>query len=286
MTTNFRPPPPDSPPPELRYRRAFEFRRATRELAQSRHIIGGLVVRQVRSQYSQQVFGLAWAVLAPLAQMVVFTFLLNRVSGSTFATGGVPRPLFLYVGLTCWSFFSSSVSSASASLVGNPLLNKVYAPREVFPLSQVASSGVDAIASAALLPILFLWFGRWPSATIYWAPLLIVILIVFTIAISLAISATTVYVRDLRSGLPLLLQLGLFLTPILYPISTLPARFRTLTMLLNPVAGVVEGLRNCLFYDKPPNLEYTLAAAVASVAYLFGAFVLFKRLETGFADVS
>ncbi|MFM7270455.1 MAG: ABC transporter permease [Actinomycetes bacterium] len=277
---------PDGPPPELRYRRALRVGPALRELGRSRHIILGLVVRQVRSQYSQQVLGLAWAVLAPLAQMVVFTFLLNRVGKSTFDTGGVWRPLFLYVGLTCWSFFSSSVTSAGSSLVGNPLLNKVYAPREVFPLAQVCSSGVDAAASAALTPLLFLGAGRWPSPTVYWVPLLVLILVIFTVAISIGVSAVTVYVRDLRSGLPLIMQLGLFLTPILYPISEVPARFRTVTMVLNPIAGVVEGLRNCLFYDRAPDLEYTLLAAGASVVYLIGAFLLFKRLETGFADVS
>lgn len=280
------PTPPDSPPPELRYRRALAFRASARELAAARHIIRGLVVRQVRAQYSQQVLGLAWAVLAPLAQMIVFTFLLNRVSSSTFATGGVPRPLFLYVGLTCWSFFSSSVTSAGSSLVGNPLLNKVYAPREVFPLAQVSSSAVDALASAALLPLLFLTAQRWPSSTLYWAPLLILILVVFTVAVAIAVSAVTVYVRDLRSGLPLLMQLGLFLTPILYPVSKVPEQFRTITMLLNPIAGVVEGLRDCLFYGRAPDPQYTLVAAAASLVYLVGAFALFKRLETGFADVS
>jgi ABC-2 type transport system permease protein/lipopolysaccharide transport system permease protein len=277
---------PDAPPPALRYRRALEIRKSTRELLHARHIVLGLVVRQVRAQYSQQVLGLAWAVLAPLAQMVVFTFLLNRIGGTAFATGGVWRPLFLYVGLTCWSFFSSSVTSAGSSLVSNPLLNKVYAPREVFPLAQVASSGVDAIASAALIPLLFLGAHRWPSPTMYWVPLLVLILIVFTVAVSIGISAVTVYVRDLRSGLPLLMQLGLFLTPILYPVSKLPARYREITMLLNPVAGVVEGLRACLFYDRAPNAEYTLVAGLASCCYLVGAFLLFKRLETGFADVS
>lgn len=277
---------PDAPPPALRYRRELQIGTSIRELFRARHIIIGLVVRQVRAQYSQQIFGLAWAVLAPLAQMIVFTFLLNRVGGTTFATGGVWRPLFLYVGLTCWSFFSSSVTSAGSSLVGNPLLNKVYAPREVFPLAQVASSGVDGIASAALIPLLFLAAHRWPSPTLYWAPLLVAILIVFTVAVSVAVSAITVYVRDLRSGLPLLMQLGLFLTPILYPISKLPARYRELTMLLNPVAGVVEGLRACLFYDQAPNFKYTAVAGVASCLYLIGAFLLFKRLETGFADVS
>ncbi len=277
---------PDGPPPELRYRRALRVGPALRELGRSRHIIVGLVVRQVRSQYSQQVLGLAWAVLAPLAQMVVFTFLLNRVGKSTFDTGGVWRPLFLYVGLTCWSFFSSSVTSAGASLVGNPLLNKVYAPREVFPIAQVCSSGVDAFASAALTPLLFLAAGRWPSPTAYWVPVLVLILIVFTVAISIGVSAVTVYVRDLRSGMPLIMQLGLFLTPILYPISQVPARFRTITMVVNPIAGVVEGLRSCLFYDRAPDLQYTVIAAAASVVYLIGAFLLFKRLETGFADVS
>jgi ABC-2 type transport system permease protein/lipopolysaccharide transport system permease protein len=218
--------------------------------------------------------------------MLVFTFLLNRVGNSTFSTGGVPRPLFLYVGLTAWSFFSSSVSSAGSSLVGNPLLNKVYAPREVFPLSQVCSSAVDAIASTALLPLLFLVAGRWPSSTFYWFPVLVLILVTATVAIALAVSAVTVYIRDLRSGLPLILQLGLFLTPILYPVSQIPEQFRALSMAINPIAGVVDGLRACLLYNQAPDPTYTLLAAGSSVIYLVGGFLLFKRLETGFADVS
>lgn len=277
----------DSPPPELRYRRALRLGAAVRALWRSRHIIGGLVVRQVRSQYSQQVLGLAWAVLTPFAQMLVFTFLLNRVGGGKAVdTGGVWTPLFLYLGLTAWSFFSSSVSSGGASLVGNPLLNKVYAPREVFPLSQVASSGIDALASTLMLPLLFLADGRWPSATFYWAPLMLVILLGFAVAISLFVSAITVYVRDLRSGLPLLLQLGLFLTPVLYPVTEIPADARVAYMAVNPVGAVIDGLRRCLFYDRAPNATYTAVAAASTAVYLVVAFMVFKRLETGFADVS
>jgi ABC-type polysaccharide/polyol phosphate export permease len=286
MNARREPMPIDEPPAAIRYRRALRLTVAFRELYASRSIIRGLVVRQIRSQYSQQILGLAWAILAPLAQMIVFTFLLNRVAGSAFDTDGVPRPLFLYVGLTCWSFFASSVTSAGSSLIGNPLLNKVYAPREVFPLAQVTTSGVDGIASAALLPLLFLNAQRLPSATFYWTPLLIAILVVFTVAVALAVSALTVYVRDLRSGLPLLMQLGLFLTPILYPISNLPERLRQITLLVNPVAGVVEGLRSCLFYNQAPDAAATLAAAGSAIVYLLAAFILFKRLETGFADVS
>lgn len=274
------------PPPEIRFRRALRIRPALRDLAASRHIITGLTVRQLRAQYSQQFFGLAWAVLAPLAQMVVFTFLLNRIGGNSFSTGGVWRPLFLYVGLTVWSFFSSSVMSASSSLVGNPLLNKVYAPREVFPIAQIATSAVDAAASAALLPLLFIAAWRWPSPTIVWCPILVLILVAFTFAVVLLVSATTVYLRDLRSGLPLLLQLGLFLTPILYPLSQVPERLRAIMLIVNPVAAVVDGLRSALFYNQAPDLIPTTVAALVSCGYLIIGFLTFKRLETGFADVT
>ena len=277
------PTPPDSPPPELRYRRALAFRSSFRELWASRHIIGGLVVRQVRSQYSQQVLGLAWAVLAPLAQMVVFTFLLNRVGKSTFDTGGVWRPLFLYVGLTCWSFFSSSATSAGSSLVGNPLLNKVYAPREVFPIAQVISSGINAIASTLVLPVLFIVNGRGPAITSLWLPLPLVVLGAFTVAVTLIVSAVTVYARDLRSGLPLILQLGMFSPGVLYRV---PDSVRGWYGYLNPVGATIDCMRECIFVGNPPPWHLMVGATIASTVWLFGGFVFFKRLETGFADVS
>ena len=224
---------PDAPLPEWRYRRAFAVGTALRALLNASAVIWGLVVRQVRSQYSQQVLGVAWALITPLAQTLLFTVLLNRVgSGSSLRTGGVPRPLFLYVGLTAWSFFASSVSSGGTSLVGNPLLNKVYAPREVFPIAQVISSGINAIASTLVLPVLFIVNGRGPAITSLWLPLPLVVLGAFTVAVTLIVSAVTVYARDLRSGLPLILQLGMFSPGVLYRV---PDSVRGWYGYLNPV---------------------------------------------------
>lgn len=275
---------PEAPLPEWRYRRAFAVGRAVRALVQARAVVWGLVVRQVRSQYSQQVLGVAWALITPLAQTLLFTVLLNRVgSGSTLRTGGVPRPLFLYVGLTAWSFFSSSVSSGGNSLTGNPLLNKVYAPREVFPIAQVISSGINAVASTLVLPILFILNDRHPAVTSLWLPLPLLVLVAFTVAVTLIVSATTVYARDLRSGLPLILQLGMFSPGVLYRV---PETIRSWYGWVNPVGASIDSMRECIFSGHAPQANLLVGAAVASAIWLFAGFVFFKKLETGFADVS
>ncbi len=279
----------DAPPPELRYRRALELGAALRSLARSRGIVWALVVRQLRAQYSQQVLGLAWAILTPLAQTLLFTLILHRFNGKAgINTGGVPNALFLYVGLTAWSFYSSSLSSGGTSLVGNPLLNKVYAPREVFPLSQVASSAINAVAAALVLPVLMLAVQRGPSVTIYWTAILALPLLAFTVAVTLVVSAITVYLRDLRSGLPLILQLAMFFPGVLYPVRTAfhSAAWRGLYALLLPAWTLIDQIRETMFHHHAPAVGFTLLATAGSIVYLIGGFVFFKRLETGFADVS
>ena len=141
---------PDSPPPELRYRRAFKLKSSMIALWRSRTIVWSLTIRDLRSTYSQEVLGFAWALLTPLVLMVVFTFLQGRFGGKI-PTGGVWYPIFLYVGLMPWTFFSGSVSSGGTSLVGNPLLNKVYAPREVFPIAEILGTVVSTLCASAPL---------------------------------------------------------------------------------------------------------------------------------------
>jgi ABC-2 type transport system permease protein/lipopolysaccharide transport system permease protein len=285
MTSTFPiPSVPDDPPPELRYRRALELREAAGRLLRSRHIVWGLIVRQLRSQYNQQVLGLAWAVLTPLAQTILFTLLLNRAKlDDTIEFHGVPKPVFLYVSLTAWSFFSSGVISGGVSLSNNPLLNKVQAPREVFPLAQVSTSGIDALASALVAPLLFLVVTFMPSEKLYWLPLLALILVIFTVAVAFVVSSVTVYARDLRSGMPLFLQLGMFMPGVLYQV---PHGLRHLFAALYPVGSVIESMRAVTLFDRHPDLGVLAIAGGASVVYLVLAFSFFKRLETGFADVS
>jgi ABC-2 type transport system permease protein/lipopolysaccharide transport system permease protein len=275
---------PVAPPPEIRYRPNHHLKDAAGALVRSRGIIWSLTVRDLRSTYSQEVLGLAWALLSPFALMVVFTFLANRLGGVS--TGGVWKPLFFYVGLLPWTFFANALSGGGTSLVANPLLNKVYAPREVFPIAKILSAIVTLLCASLALAVLFALDGTWPSGTSYWAPLLLLLLFVFTVGVTLFVAGVTVYLRDMRHALPLVLQLGLFFSPILFGLEEIPRQWRGVYVAVNPVGGVIDGLRRCLLYDQAPQLTYTLIAAGVALAWLFGAFMLFKRLETGFADVS
>jgi ABC-2 type transport system permease protein/lipopolysaccharide transport system permease protein len=156
----------------------------------------------------------------------------------------------------------------------------------VFPIAKILSAGVTLLCATIALAVLFVIDGRLPSATFYWAFPLLAILIVFATGVTMFIAGLTVYLRDMRHAIPLLLQLGLFLTPIIYGMQEIPAAWRELYVVVNPVAAVIDGMRQCLLYDSAPNATYTLIAAAASIAWFFGAFMVFKRLETGFADVS
>jgi ABC-2 type transport system permease protein/lipopolysaccharide transport system permease protein len=280
-----RSPVPDAPPPELRYRRAFRLKTSMLALWRSRTIVWSLTIRDLRSTYSQEVLGFAWALLTPLVLMVVFTFLEGRF-GSGIPTGGVWYPIFLYVALMPWTFFSGSVSSGGTSLIGNPLLNKVYAPREVFPIAEILGTVVSTLCASVALIVLFIIDGRLPSVTSYWAIPLLGILLVFTLGVTLLVAALTVFLRDMRHALPLFLQVGLFATPILWPITEISQQYRLAYVAINPIAGIIDGIRRSVLYGQAPRASYTLVAAGVSFVWLFFAFVLFKRLETGFADVS
>lgn len=276
---------PDAPDPRSRYRRALRLGTALPDLWASRSITFSLAWRDLRASYSQEVLGFAWALIGPIMLMIVLTFL-KGVSNTSINTRGVAYPLFLYVGLLPWSFFTGSVSAAATSLVNNPLLNKVYAPREVFVLAQIIESGVNTLAASVALIALFLFYETTPSATSYWAIPLILIMLAFTVGFSMFVAGLTVYLRDLRHALPQALQLGFFVTPIFWSLDGLSSTWQTIVCAINPIAAVIDGLRHAVLWDEAPNLTLTGVAAGMSVIWLVGSFLLFKRLETGFADVS
>lgn len=276
---------PDGPPPELRFRRRVGLRQALRDLWRARELIRSLTERQLRARYKQAALGLAWAVITPLVYMVVFTLFFSRVADVD--TGGAPYALFSYIALLPWTFFSTGVSQAALSLVSNmSLLNKVSCPREVFPLSSVAGAGIDTAIATLVLGVLFVVYGYAPRGTSYWVPVLVVIGLVFTTAVSLVLAVLTVYLRDLRHVLPILLQVGLFATPVAYGIEVVPANLRGLYSALNPIAPVIDGLRRSVLEGVPPRTDLVLIGAVSSVVQLIVGYRLFKRLETGIADVA
>lgn len=273
------------PPAELRFRRRIRLGAIIRELWRSRELVRTLAEREMRARYKQAVLGIGWAVLTPLALMVVFTLFFQRVAEVD--TGGVPYALFTYLGLLPWTFFSASVAQGGQSLVQNvSLLNKVYCPREVFPIASMGVAAVDTLVALPALVVLFVVNGYAPRATAVWFPVLLLIQAAFTLGVTFVTSAVIVYLRDVRHALPVILQLGLIATPIAYGIGEIPASMRLLYATINPLAPVIDGYRRTILLGAPPDWALLLPGAVSAMTVLVLGYLLFKRLETGFADVA
>jgi ABC-type polysaccharide/polyol phosphate export permease len=275
----------EEPPRELRFRRRVRVGPALRELWRARELVLALAERELRVRYKQAVLGFAWAVVTPLTLMVVFTLFFNRVARVD--TGGAPYPLFAYVGLIPWMFFSTSVNVGGQSLLTNmTLLNKVYCPREVFPTASVLVAGFDSLVALVALGVLFLVTGYVPKPTSLWVPVLAGVQVAFTLGVVLLVSALVVYLRDLRHALPIALQLGLFATPVAYGIDVVPASLRTAYAVVNPLAPVIDGYRRTVLFGQSPAWDLVGMAAGSAAIVLAGGYLLFKRLEVGFADVA
>lgn len=274
-----------APPDELRFHRRLRIGQAIREVWRSRELIRTLAERQLRARYKQAFLGFGWALLTPVVLMIVFTLFFQPVADVD--TGGVPYPLFAYLGILPWTFFSSSVSEGGQSLVQNmPILNKVYCPREVFPMSSIAVASVDTSIALLVLVGLFILESFAPTPTIVWVPVIAVVQVAFTLGTTLIVSSLLVYLRDLRHMLPIALQLGLFATPVAYGMQAIPQQYRLAYSALNPLAPVIDGYRRTVLMDQPPHWEWLLAGAVTSSVLLVVGYASFKRLETGFADVA
>jgi ABC-type polysaccharide/polyol phosphate export permease len=275
----------ETPPPQIRYHRALQLRSELRELVQARHVVFSLSERDLRARYSQMALGFLWNILGPLALTLVISLVLRKTRFDP--PFGVPRPVWIYTALLPWSFFQGAVSTGGMSLVtNNALMNKVYVPREVFPISQVLTQIVDVTCSSAAFVALLVITGFAPKSTFYWAPIPLLIALVFTAAVTILVAGLTVYFRDLRQAIPVLLQLGLFFNPVAYDLSQVSERLRPLMVGLNPLAGAIDGLRRCLLYGDAPRPGLTLLAAGVALAELGIAYMAFKQMEAGFADVA
>jgi ABC-2 type transport system permease protein/lipopolysaccharide transport system permease protein len=276
---------PASPPAELIYRKRLSLRRDLRDLWQSRALIRTLGERDIRARYKQAFFGFSWSIVTPLLTVFVFTVFFKRIG--RIDTGAIPYPLFSYVGLLPWSFFVASVSSGSGSLIFNSsILNKVYCPREVFPIGSIAVQFTDALISGSVLCLVFAYYGTTPKATSAWVPVYFAVQLAFTVGLTLAFSTAVIYVRDLRQILGGILQMGLFLTPVAWGISSIPRQWRVLYCAVNPMAAVIDGYRRVVLVGKSPAWDLLLAASVTAGIVMVGGYLIFRRLEGGIADVA
>jgi len=273
------------PPRDLLFRRHLRIGTMLRELGGAKELVAALAERDYRARYKQTKVGVAWAVLTPVLLLGAFAILAN--TAADFDTGGVPYPLFASVALVPWTFFSNAVATGSVSITQNlSLINKVYCPREVFPLSSILTAAVDGGISLVLLVLLFVGYGTGPTAEAVWVPVLFVVQVAFTVGITLVLSSLVVYLRDLRQVLPLALQFALFATPVAYSFGQISPAWQPIASAVNPLAPVIEGYRQTVLLGTGPDWDLVGIAAAASAVWLVGGYLLFKRLETGFADVA
>jgi ABC-type polysaccharide/polyol phosphate export permease len=275
---------PQVPPPQLRHRPSVQPLRVARDVWAARELVRSLAERDLRARYKQAFLGWGWALAQPLSLLLVFTFFSKRVGH--IGTAGAPYPLYAMVGLLGWQFFSSSLTSSGLSLLNNtPLLNKVYCPRQAFPLAGICVAVVDAAIGAVALLALFVNYHRAPTLTALWLPVVLLLQVVFTIAVVLLLSSIMVYARDLRSALPLVLQFLLLATPVAYGMNVFGPRTRMLYSLLNPMGPIIDSYRRILLFAQQPDWALLGIASASSLLLAIVAWVVFARLESGMADV-
>lgn len=259
-------------------------RQSARELRMFAATILAFAERDLRVKYKQAVLGIGWAVLQPLAFMGIFTFTLGhlaKVSG-----GGVPYAAFALSALVGWTFLQNAVAYGAESLLTDaPLIRKVYFPREVPVLGAVLSAGVDLVIGLVLFALVGPFLGARVSVAWLLAPLLGLLLAYVGVGIACGLAALNVYYRDFRHALPFLLQFWLFASPVAYPLSLVPHRWRAWYVALNPAAGVLEGFRRTLALGRLPDLRLLGVSFLAGTVLLVIGYRLFKSLEPNFADV-
>ena len=254
-----------------------------RDLWEYRELLYFLTWRDIKVRYKQTLLGATWAIIQPFFTMVVFSLFFGKLAGVP--SDGIPYPLFSFAALVPWTFFAYSLSQSANSLVGNAnLIQKVYFPRLVIPVSSVLSGAVDFFLAFGVLLGMMLFYGFWPGWGILWLLPLLLLILVTALSVGLWLAALNVEYRDVRYTVPFLTQFWLFATPIAYPSSLLPEPWRTLYG-INPMAGVVEGFRWILLGVPQAPGPMIFASALVSLALLVGGVFYFRRMEKTFADL-
>lgn len=241
-----------------------------------------LTRRDIKVRYKQTILGVLWAVIQPLFMMIVFTLFFGRLAGMP--SDGIPYPVFAYAGLLPWTFFSNSLNTSSNSLVSNSsLITKVYFPRMIIPIAAVGAGLVDFLISFGLLILLIIYYEIGFSINLLMLPLLTLMTAFLAIGIGMWMSALNVKYRDVRYVLPFLIQIGLFTTPVIYPSSFVPEKWRWLLM-LNPLTGIIDGFRSAIF-GKPFNFTALGISAIIIFLILIYSVYAFRKMERRFADI-
>lgn len=262
------------------------------ELWRYRELFAFLAWRDIKVRYKQTIIGAGWAILQPVLMMIVFSVFLGRLAG--LEGGGTPYAVFVFAGLVPWTFFATSISLASHSVVGSEkLITKVYFPRLIVPIASIGTAFVDALLASLLLLVMLLWSGVWPTVTWLVVPVVLGMIAACAIGVGTWLAALNVAYRDFRYVVPFLIQLWLFATPSVYlrlnqlggdsPLSKLPTFLQTLCY-LNPMTVLIDSFRS-LLTAEPCNLNGLMIGATVSVLLMISGCAYFRHVEHRFADI-
>ncbi|MBC8446805.1 MAG: ABC transporter permease [Chloroflexi bacterium] len=252
-----------------------------------RELLYFLVWRDIKVRYKQTVLGVVWIVLQPVVSIVVFSLLFGGLL--KVPSGDVPYPIFAYAALLPWNYFASSLSRSSTSVVGSAhLITKVYFPRLVIPIAGVFSGLVDFAIAFLVLIGLMVYYGVAPTMAVVWLPLFLLLTMLTALGFGLWLSALNVRFRDVQYIIPYLIQVWMYLTPVIYGSTLIPERFRFL-LGLNPMTGVVEGFRWALLGKQladaqAPGLLFVISIAITLLVLVSGT-IFFQHTEDTFADI-
>jgi lipopolysaccharide transport system permease protein len=251
-------------------------------LADYRDLLVALSAHRLKVRYKQSVLGIAWAIIQPVALMLIYTLVFSIFT--RVKTTGVPYAVFAYAALLPWSFFSTALTNATNGLVSHAqLVTKVYFPREILPISYVIAALVDLLVASVVMTALMLYYDISLTWQALWIIPITLVLASFVSGCALVFSAMQVRVRDIGMAMPLLLQLWLFASPVVYPLNQVPERYRDLYM-LNPMVGIIENFRAALLGTPIDTRSLSMSAIVAAVMLPL-AYLYFKRIEATVADV-
>jgi lipopolysaccharide transport system permease protein len=254
------------------------------DLWRYRELFYVLAWRDISVRYKQTVIGILWALIQPFLTMIIFTIIFGHLA--KMPSTGVPYPLLVFAGILPWQFFSSSLSGASQSLVGNAnLISKVYFPRLIIPASAVVTALVDFLISFALMGATMVWYQEWPTWRILLLPVFVLVAFITALGPGLLITALNVKYRDFRYIIPFLLQLGIYVSPVGWSSSAVPPEWRLLYS-LNPMVGVIDGFRWALLGGQNEiNVPGLLLSLGVTALLLWAGIAYFRRMERSFADV-
>jgi homopolymeric O-antigen transport system permease protein len=277
-------PPPDSVVLHLRARRGFAAVDFS-ELWRYSDLLWILAVRDIKVRYKQAALGAAWAVLQPLAAMVVFTVFFGYFAGlNAKIESGVPYPLYAFCALLPWQLFAHAIASSSNSLVDNQsLITKTYFPRLLIPFAAIIGGLMDFAVAFAIMIVLMAAYGAVPGWTLLWLPLLVVLTVLTALSVGLWLAALSAMYRDFRHTTGFLLQIWLFATPVVYPSSIVPPQWQTLYG-LNPMVGIVDGFRWALLGTAAPAPSVIAVSALEVVLLFILGAIYFRRIERTMAD--